>query len=323
MADQQAAAELGNLLESTLLEGPAGSAGGEGDASIASTLEDWALAVEFCTLYGLALPVRMLQQCARRNQWQLFVLFIQRFDYPIQLLLPILKEFANPCMKDHLELALQLDYVAAQNYLSGSPEATEAGSIAAVPASDFYSLLLQASGDADIRSNLLDFACRKRSVEMTVMAAVLDPTGSFRCLCAYVCLSLPEAPQALPEWNSETLTQLLQTAMSIRQPDLVVEAFRIFLPDHLLTRLLNWLDAFCRGEADKTTLEELRAAVLDYEEEPEFFRDVTDVVRIALLLLSWWLTHTIQDVEKQMELVAMWADVLPFQPLLTDSGFRY
>ena len=229
-----------------------------------------------------------------------------------------LQDFANPFVKDHLELALQLDHAAAKRYLTGSLLEAEAGSIATVPATDFYSLLFQASSDAQLRQNLLDFACRKRSAELTVMAAVLDPAGSFRCLCAYIYLNLPEEAEELPVWNCETLTHLLDSAMSIRQPDLVAEAFRIFLPDHLLTRLVNWLDAFCRGVADKAALEELRAAFTVYEKESEFFRDVTDVVRMALQLLSWWLTSVIQNTEKQMELVAVWADVLPFESVAPD-----
>ena len=77
--------ELKALLESTLLE-----CGGV-EENIASVVDDWGLVVEFCHLYGLTLPVRLLHQCARRNQWQLFVFFIQRYDYPPQLFLPILK----------------------------------------------------------------------------------------------------------------------------------------------------------------------------------------------------------------------------------------
>ena len=234
-----------------------------------------------------------------------------------------MQEFANPCLRDHLELALRLDHAAVKRYLSGSVEEAECGSIAAATPADFYSLLLQASGDAQLRDNLLDFACRNRSIELTVIAAALDPAESFRCLCAYIYFNLPEGsrPEELPEWNSETLTHLLHSAMSNALPELPVEAFRIFLPDHLLALLLDWLVAFSHGVADKTALEALRSAVSNYKAEPpEFFRDVAEAARMALQLLSWWLTFIIQDVDKQMELVALWADVLPFEPGAGDES---
>jgi len=73
----------------------AGADSGTG-RGMAEVVEDWGVAVGFCTLYGLALPVRLLQDCARKDQWQLFVIFIQRYDYPPQSFLPILKVFISP-----------------------------------------------------------------------------------------------------------------------------------------------------------------------------------------------------------------------------------
>ena len=141
----------------------------------------------------------------------------------------------------------------------------------------------------------------------------------FACLCAYIHLNLePESPPSA--WNREKLSDLLHSALSLRQPDLVLSAFRIFLADHLLTHLLNWLDAFGRHEADTGGLEALRDV---HSEIPEFFGQRSHVLRMAIQLLSWWMSYVVEDVEQQMDLVAMWADVLPLEALLDHRSLSF
>lgn len=83
MADQQAALDVKAQLEGVLLT--------NGHQDFTTLIENWDVAVTFCSVYGLDPPVQFLQQCARWNQWLPFLLFIQRYNYPLHLFQPILQ----------------------------------------------------------------------------------------------------------------------------------------------------------------------------------------------------------------------------------------
>ena len=109
---------------------------------------------------------------------------------------------------------------------------------------DVYQVLFQIMEQKDGRNRLLDTAFQTKNMELTVLTAALDSSSVFQCLCLYLYLSLNERPLdfgARPQDSSaETLSLLLGSALNGRQFALVLESFRIFVPTHPLTRLLDW-----------------------------------------------------------------------------------
>ena len=312
LTDSHAARSLSEQLENCLLK--------KDDPEVVNIVDIWHLAVDFNTVYGLDLPIQFARQCAKRNQWLVFLLFIQNYNYPLEKYWDILAEFPLP-MKLHLQLAMKMEQPNDSNQ---SPSPTFALNMA-TPTEAFYRLLLKGSPPNDSNgSHLLMSSLMNRSVELAVLTAVLEPQQIFSCLCVYLSLNLSEKPLddettfAIPD--GETLSSLVLAAMSSRQFDTVLEAFHIFVPNHLLTRILDWLDSFTKGQAQRGELELIRDAISMYEEGDDLvlFRQSTNIFRFALHILSWGLCYLIHDAEQQQELLTMWADVQPFASLAID-----
>lgn len=318
LTDASATHNLSAQLETYLLK--------NGDADdIVNLVDTWHLAVEFSNLYGLDLPVQFLRQCASRNQWLTFLLFIQYYDYPLEKYYPMLKEFHAP-LSVHLQLAMKLDQ-AVESSQSPSPISLLNG---AAGAESFYRLLLQGSlpNGSTTGTQLLTSSLLNRSVELAVLTAVLQPQQAFTCLCVYLLLNVrdkfppsesePSSTVSLPD--AETLSNLVLAAMMNNQFDLVLEAFHIFVPDHLLTNLLDWIHAFVKGQAGQSELELIRDAVVSYEEGDDLvlFHQSANLFRFALHILSWSLCYLIKDTEQQQECLTLWAEVQPFSSLAVD-----
>ena len=66
---------------------------------------EWSIVTNFCREHSLDMPFDFLVKCAANDDWLLFVVFIQLYDYPKHLVLSILTAFNNGCIADHLEKA--------------------------------------------------------------------------------------------------------------------------------------------------------------------------------------------------------------------------
>jgi spatacsin len=66
---------------------------------------EWSIVTSFCRQHSLDLPFDFLTKCAANDDWLLFVVFIQLYDYPKHPVLSILPSFNNGCIADHLEKA--------------------------------------------------------------------------------------------------------------------------------------------------------------------------------------------------------------------------
>lgn len=314
LTDIQAARNLSDQLETCLLKN------NETEDAV-SLVDSWHLAVEFSTIYGLDSPVGFLRQCAKRNQWLIFLLFVQRYNYPLEKYWELLEDFPAP-MKLHLQLAMKLEQSSETGQLT---PITITNSTA--PTEAFYRLLLQGSTpDGSNGSHLLVSSLKNRSVELAVLTAVLEPKQVFPCLCVYLALNLQDKSPMLenetipPTPDTETLSSIVLAAMSCRQFEIVLEAFHIFVPHHLLTKILDWLDLFMKGQADREQLEHVRRAVDSYEEGDDLvlFRQSSNLFRFALHVLSWVLCYSIQDAEQQRQLLTLWAEVQPFTSIAMD-----
>jgi len=287
LTDSSAARNLCDKLESIFLKN-------WNSSERTMLVENWHLPVEFANIYGLDLPIGFLQKCAITNEWLLFLLYIQRYAYTPKLLLTILNDFASPS-KDHLLLIIQLlePTFGLEN-------------------ADLYWLLL--------RGSISSLPLPECSFESVTLSAVLDPGQVFRRLCIYLHLHLPESvPLDLQHLNSESLGLLILALISTNRFDVAVEAFWIFVPDHILTRSLNWLAAFSKGSTNKTEMERWRDFVPpDLSRDDNFFSDSLEPYRLAFQIFSWGLSHLIQYPKRQLELVTLWAEVEPFTSLAAD-----
>ncbi|KAK4021130.1 hypothetical protein OUZ56_003057 [Daphnia magna] len=313
LVDSLAPRSLSELLEDCLLKN------NSNDSDAVKLVTSWHLAIEFCTVYGLGLPIKFLTQCASRNHWQIFLLFIQIYNYPFERYREILREFSSP-IKFHLQLAMQPAFSTETSQTSSSIYVSNT----TTPNETFYRLLLQ--GSTENASNLLTCSLVNRSVELAVVTAVLEPRLIYPCLCVYLSLNLHEnspmleneTTMAVPDM--ETLSNLVLEAMSSHRFHFVLEAFNIFVPHHWLTRMLNWLDSFMKGESERDKLELVRDAISLYEEGDDMilFRQSMNLFHFALHILSWALCYLIQDADQQQDLLTMWADVQPFDSLAMD-----
>ncbi|KAK4314797.1 hypothetical protein Pmani_013942 [Petrolisthes manimaculis] len=64
------------------------------------------LCVKLSELYNLPQPVKLLQKLATSNQWLLFLVIIQVFNYPKLEVLKVVESFKSRALREHLSLAL-------------------------------------------------------------------------------------------------------------------------------------------------------------------------------------------------------------------------
>ena len=325
LVDVEVANSLSEQLENCFLKNTSD------DFDVVNLVNSWHLVIEFCTVYGLDLPVKFLRRCAGQSQWLMFFIFIQNYNYHIDRYWKILAEFSSP-IKLHLQLIqhtkLELE-APAEIIPSPSPISTLN---IATSTENFYRLLLQSSAlNGPNGSCLLTSSLVNRSVELAVLTAGLEPQLTFPSLCVYLSLrliqlNLPEnspmldEERTLEEPDAKTLSNLVLEAMTSNNFDIVLEAFNIFVPQHWLTRMLNWLDSFMKGETERDKLELVRDAINSYEEGYDIviFNQSINLFRFALHILSWALCYLIQDADQQQDMLTMWADVQPFYSLAVE-----
>ena len=298
MTDSGAARTLADQMEEILLKSADASSSME-------SIESWHLAVDFSSTYGLDLPVKFLHQCAARNNWLAFLVFIQRYGYSSKHFRAALQEFSPPS-KQHLELALAplLDHKEL-----------------VPPDETFYRLLLQDSSNP----SEIPFSVLSSRTDLAVLTADLHGHQIFPCLCIYLRLQLPaEAPPMeldVEQLNGDALGKLISTLMSLDRFGAVLEAFRIFHPDHLLTQTLDWLDNFSRGAADKAAVERLRDSLATAcDDADSFFINSIDVQGLAFQICTWALSNVIRDPDQQLDFVILLAEVQPFETLATSDA---
>lgn len=297
LTDANVARTLTNELEDILLKNWESASG-------MRLIDTWHQAVEFSKAYGVDLPVGFLHKCSILNDWLLSLVYVQRYNYPSKQYQAALRDFLPSCRR-HLQLAIQL--------LDHSSTATS-------PSSEepFYSWILKGSLSSSPRA--IPFSVSNRSIESTVLTAVLDSKQIMPCLCLYLQFIAPEKTVFDPsQLNGETLGQLMQTLMSSGRFELMVEAFRIFIPDHLLTRTLNWLEDFRKGAAGREALQDLRDTISFSQTNDAFFREPSDSLLLAFRTCVWALKHVILDPELQLEMVALWSDIQPFTALAVST----
>jgi hypothetical protein len=252
----------------------------------------------------------------------IFLIFIQNYKYHIDRYWKVLAEFPYP-IKLHLQLAMKLEASTDENVQPSSSLTLNVESSSEI----FYRLLLRGSApDGPNGSQLLTSSLVNRSVQLSVLTAVLEPQLTFPCVCVYLSLHLHENlpmlenETTLIQPDTETLSNLVLEAMTSNKFDIVLEAFNIFVPHHWLTRMLNWLDSFMKGETERDKLELVRDAINLYEEDCDIvlFHKSMNLFGFALHILSWALCYLIQDADQQQDMLTMWADVQPFDSLAVD-----
>ena len=241
-ADEKSAHELLSLLRESLCSAPqCGGVDAEEDA-----IDRWQLAVDWANLYGLPLPLDYGIRCAQTDDWLRFLVYVQRYDYPPELVRMMLQHFTTVAVRKHLHLALGFGQ--------------EDG--------DVIQRVYECCAEASPAEQLLAAAVRIRSVHLAALAADFDPQRmTQRALCVYISLRMEPQEEILSSGGSDEsgqdsdvalLNRLLESALRCKKLPLIVQAFRIFLPDSGFGRLFCWIDSFIRTASggDPALLEE-------------------------------------------------------------------
>ena len=259
-------------------------------------INSWQPLIQFSSSHGLELPAEFLDRAAERNRFLDFLFFADFFNYPPQLCMKSARHFdAN--LQKHMELVLSVDAEDQRIPL----------------AEDFYQIVYRAANDDQVKDELLEMAMRTENDQLAVLAACFDRRKLFHSLCLYIYLNVKDKPLLIDgaaatidpyRFSAESLSLLLTSALSSRQFSLVLKSFRIFIFDHPLTVLLNWLESFCLGRSDETLLHRVRDCVSAADYQDDFFACGHQLLRICLLILTGTLCHVVVDAGRQLELVS-------------------
>ena len=289
-----------------------------------SMMFDWIVVVDLCDLFGLEFPVDLCHQIASQNKWLLFLLFIQYHNYPLEQCHLMCQHFTSS-FKLHIQLVLRniVEQDTSKQLTSYSrlfdPKTSS---------ESFYRILSGPSLSTK-EPTLLHSALIHESIEMAVLTAVMQPENVFPSLCVYLYLQLSDksitfGKNQSHKFSVRELDKFVFLAISSHQFQLVLEAFQIFVPRHLLTEIIIWIDLFSRSVTETSSMEHLHNSISNYEAENAgeslFFEgSEQEVFRLGLRFIKWTLRYVVLGLERQLELVSLCADAQLFDGMLINS----
>lgn len=146
----------------------------------------------------------------------------------------------------------------------------------------------------------------KRTLELMMYARVMtEYAQSLTCLFIYIAAQMPRnLKRHEPEPSVDAVCDVILQAVQLSKFDVVVEAFNVITPGHLLTYMLNWLDSYTRNipKAEEELLTDIVRSSKDRTEQltfPVFCK----MFHPTPLFLSSFCKFVVRDVRKQLELL--------------------
>lgn len=233
------------------------------------------LAVQFARLHKLAIPRNFLVHCARNNDWITFLFFSQIYNYPLDVVKLLARQFQSVSLKEHLESFLSrypapgrtlsrsttesLGHKISQSSMSDVPSSKECEAIPAEVATaclvtsgvkgSLFGVLLACHNCADPAEALLH-SCVELPCPILAVLAEFYKVNAEAQLAAWLASWLPneerinfECWQKNIPWPPEVMESLILRSLEMSRTNLLT-GFKIFIPEHPLILVLEVLEEF-------------------------------------------------------------------------------
>ncbi|XP_048188243.1 spatacsin [Perognathus longimembris pacificus] len=211
----------------------------------------WALVVQFCRLHDLKLSTAYLIECAKENDWLLFIVHSQQYNYHPEEVESLLQYF-SPVLHDHLRLAFEKLPSASGSRVDSSPVSKPPRELQKnkEDVTDFFAILLRCSEEPDAGRWLLAEAVKRQAPVLSVLASCLQDASAVSCLCVWIITSVENSVAAETmghiqgsvenrTWDLEDLAIVWRVLLARQKSRTLIRGFQLFLKDSPLLLMLE------------------------------------------------------------------------------------